>query len=235
MRRTIRKLSLSALALILAVGVGGAFWFGLVPNSLSPLPSINLESPGWLVDPRLASLRFDKAQCRTVLKPPHTDATPIPDNPLRKGCGWVNSVRFSQVGGARLGVNKITCEMAAALSLWIEHEVQPLAMKHFGKRVASLGNMGTYDCRDIIGNPMWKGVRSQHATANALDISGFKLEDGTSISVLRNWKGTGPKAKFLREAHQRACGYFRVALSPNFNVAHRDHFHLDRGILWSCK
>ncbi|MGI9478102.1 MAG: extensin family protein, partial [Hyphomicrobiaceae bacterium] len=32
-----------------------------------------------------------------------------------------------------------------------------------------------------------------------------------------------------------ACHYFRVALSPAFNAAHRDHFHFDRGILWTCQ
>jgi hypothetical protein len=113
--------------------------------------------------------------------------------------------------------------------------VQPLAMEMFGKRVASLGDMGTYDCRNIVGNPFWKGVRSQHATANALDISGFTLEDGRNINVLRDWNDKGQEGKFLHEAHRRACRYFRVTLGPEFNEAHRNHFHLDRGLLWTCK
>ena len=98
-----------------------------------------------------------------------------------------------------------------------------------------LGDMGTYDCRNIVGNPLWKGLRSQHATANAIDISGFTLADGRSISVLKDWKGEGKDAEFLHEVHRRSCRYFRVALGPNFNVAHANHFHFDRGLMWTCR
>jgi hypothetical protein len=223
------------LGLLLVVGISGAYWFGLVPQSVSPLPAISLDSPGWLVDPRLASLRYDAETCHAVLQSPHIDASPIPDNPIKNGCGWVNAVRFSQTGGAKLGVDKITCELAAAVTLWVEHEVQPLAMDTFGKRVTGLGDFGTYDCRNIVGNPFFKDRRSEHATANALDISGFTLEDGRNISVLRDWDSKGPEGKFLHEAHRRACHYFRVVLGPNANEAHKNHFHLDRGILWSCR
>jgi hypothetical protein len=236
MRRTGRHSLRLLLVLLITFTLWAAFWFGLVPQSLSPFPPISLdERPGWFVDQRLSTLRYDPALCKEVLKAPHTDAVPIPDNPLRKGCGWVNAVRFSTTGGARLGVDKLTCEMAAAVTLWVEHEVQPLALETFGKRVASLGDMGTYDCRNIVGNPLWKDLRSQHATANALDISGFTLEDGRTISVLKDWNDKGPEGRFLREAHARACRYFRVTLGPNFNAAHRNHFHLDRGFLWTCR
>jgi len=53
--------------------------------------------------------------------------------------------------------------------------------------------------------------------------------------VLKDWRGQTPEAEFLRLAHAGACNYFRVALGPEFNRAHRDHFHLDRGILSTCK
>ncbi len=180
---------------ILVTGAAiAAFWFGLVPQRFSPFSPISLETrPGWFVDPRLAALRYDPALCQSVLKEPHVDAVPIADNPLKKGCGWTNAVRFSTTGGAKIGVEKLSCEMAAAVTLWMEHEVQPLALEVFGKRVASLGDMGTYDCRNIVGNPFWKDFRSQHATANALDISGFVLEDGRQISVLQDWHGKGPE------------------------------------------
>ena len=62
-----------------------------------------------------------------------------------------------------------------------------------------------------------------------------RLEGGDRISVLKHWKAGGKKAEFLRAVHSGACGYFRVALSPNFNAAHKDHFHFDRGSLWTCR
>jgi hypothetical protein len=231
-----RLFSKGLLVLILLVGVVGAFWFGLVPQSLSPFPAISLDArPTFFVEPRLSSLRLDRALCQAVLKQPHIDATPIPDNPIKNGCGWINAVRFNTTGGAKIGVPNLTCEMAAALTLWVEYEVQPLAREMFGQEVTSLGDFGTYDCRNIVGNPFWKDMRSQHAFANAIDISGFNFADGRRITVLKDWKGKGREAEFLHEAKRRSCRYFRVSLGPDFNAAHSNHFHLDRGMLWTCR
>ena len=127
------------------------------------------------------------------------------------------------------------CEVAAALALWVKHEVQPLARRILGQRVTALQNFGTYSCRKIIGSRFWKSRMSEHATANAIDISRFRLANGTWISVKRHWKGHGKKSQFLRAVHSRACRYFRVSLSPDFNAAHHDHFHFDRGVLSMCR
>lgn len=235
-RKPRRLFSKLLLLFVLLLAGAGAFWFGLVPQRLSPFSPISLEKPPtFFIDARLSSLRFDPTLCLAVLKEPHIDATPIPDRPEQNNCGWVNAVKFSQTGGAKIGVEPLTCEMAAALTLWVEQEVQPLAREMFGQPVTGLGDMGTYGCRNIVGNPFWKGVRSQHASANAIDISGFTFADGRQISVLRDWKGKGDEARFLHEAHRRACRYFRVALGPNFNAAHANHFHFDRGLMWTCK
>jgi hypothetical protein len=141
----------------------------------------------------------------------------------------------SLVGGARLPVDPLSCEMAAALALWAEHAVQPAARNILGSPVASIENFGSYSCRTIIGNAQMRRVMSEHASANALDISSFALEDGRKISVSRHWKGEGPEARFLREVHAWGCSIFRVALSPDYNVEHRDHFHFDRGVWSRCK
>lgn len=235
-RRPRRLFSKFLLLLIFFVAVAGGYWFGLIPQSVSPFGTVSLDTrPAMFVDPKLSTLRFDSALCQSVLKEPHIDASPIPDRVTDNNCGWVNAVKFTHTGGAQIGVEPLTCEMAAALTLWVEHEVQPLAKEMFGQQVVRLGDMGTYDCRNIVGNPFWKGVRSQHAAANAIDISGFTFADGRSISVLKDWKGKGKEAEFLHEAHRRSCRYFRVALGPEFNAAHANHFHFDRGLMWTCR
>jgi hypothetical protein len=234
-QRRFRKTRITLLVLLLA-GLALAFRQGLIPATYSPLPSLDLATrPGFLVDWQLASLRRAPEVCRRMLTGPHIEATPIPDNELRNGCGWTNSVSLSSAGGARIPIDKISCETAAGFALWITHEVQPLAMSLFGQRVASVQNFGTYSCRNIVGNPFWKDARSEHATANALDIGGFTLADGRQISVLRDWRKGGPESEFLRGAHDRSCRYFRVSLGPDFNEAHRNHFHFDRGPLWTCR
>jgi hypothetical protein len=236
MRRSGRNFLRALLALLLTIVVFAAFWFGLVPQRYSPFAPISLDDPPtWFIDPRLAALRHDPELCRAVLRAPHIVATPIADHVLPNGCGWTNAVRVSAVGGAELGLEQLTCEAAAALALWVEQDVQPLAVATFGSRVAGMQDMGTYSCRNIVGNTKWLNTRSQHSLANALDIGGFRLENGKQISVTRDYKGTGPEGRFLREAHMRACRYFRVAIGPAFNEAHWNHLHLDRGILTRCR
>lgn len=209
---------------------------GVLPTWLSPLPALDLSVPNaWFVDWRIAELKRDRALCARVLRPPVISAQAVSVNPIKNGCGWENAVRISSAGGASLSVGTVSCEVAAGIAMWLAHEVQPLAREIFGSRVASVQHMGTYACRNVLGRKMWTTVRSEHATANALDVSAFTLANGRQISVARHWSGTGPEARFLREIHARACRYFRVAIGPEFNALHRDHFHYDRGILSRCK
>ena len=221
---------------LLALGVVAAFREGLLPAAWSPLPALDLSNANaWLVDWRIAELKRDRALCMRVLRPPYITASAVPARPVTNGCGWENAVRISSAGGAALNVGTVSCEVAAGIAMWLAHDVQPLAQSLLGSRVASVQHMGTYACRDIRGRKTWYSVRSQHASANALDIGGFRLADGRQVTVLRHWSGVGPEGRFLREVHDRACRYFRVALGPEFNALHRDHFHYDRGILSRCK
>lgn len=236
MRRTKSILAKLGVTLLLAGAVVTAFREGLVPAKYSPLPVISLNEPGhWLLDWQLAGLRREPELCWRVLKPPYLDAVLVADSPMKDGCGWQNSVRMSLSSGARISVDKISCELAAAFALWMAYEIQPLAMAMLGQRVASVQHMGSYACRNILGSAALKGFRSEHARANAIDIAGFTLADGRQISVLRHWSNTGREGLFIRTAHERACRYFRVAIGPGFNAAHKDHFHLDRGFISACR
>ncbi len=119
-----------------------------------------------------------------------------------------------------------------SLALWERHVVIPAAARHLPRAVARLDHYGSYACRDIAGRA---GTRSRHARAEALDVAGFTLEGGQRVTVLRDWgraapDGTAtPEAAFLREVHDGACRWFDVVLGPDYNAAHRDHLHLDRG------
>ncbi|MBU2033606.1 MAG: extensin family protein, partial [Alphaproteobacteria bacterium] len=78
-----------------------------------------------------------------------------------------------------------------------------------------------------------EGAWSEHATGNAVDIAGFVLADGTRISVLADWDDEGDKGAFLRRVRDGACDSFATVLSPDYNAAHADHFHLDMSPRWS--
>jgi hypothetical protein len=234
-RRRPRALRSTAL-LIFLCGLALAFRQGLVPWYVNPLPAIDLADPSRpFADWRLAAMKHNPDLCRRVLVAPYVEVEPIADHPLQDGCGWTNAVRMTSAGGVRAGFDKVTCEAATALALWLEYGVQPAAQDTFGQRVVAVQSFGTYACRNIIGATYWKDRRSEHAIANAIDIGGFTLANGHHISIRRQWGGDGPEARFLRAAHDSACRYFRVALGPNFNPQHHDHFHLDRGIGWVCE
>ena len=65
--------------------------------------------------------------------------------------------------------------------------------------------------------------------ANAVDIAGFRLADGDADQRrLATGATTGAKGRFLREVRDGACDLFATVLSPDYNAAHRDHFHLDQ-------
>jgi hypothetical protein len=223
-------------ALVVALLLGGLLFVvreGLLPQRWNPLPPLDLAEPDpWFVDWRLSTLRIDADACARLLRSPLIDATQVADQPIANGCGWMNGVRLNAAGGARVSVDRITCEAAAGLALWLAHDVQPVAEEMFGAKVASVQHFGSYACRNMRGST---GMRSEHARANALDVAGFTLTTGRHISVARHWSGGGPEARFLRAVHAGACRTFRVALGPDYNAAHRDHFHYDRGLFASCR
>ncbi len=227
------KLLLAVLVVAFLVAVSE----GYIPDRYSPFATVDLEDPyAFFVDWRLSQLGADRATCKRVFASPLIKARPAADKPIRDGCGWVNAFRVSELAGARLSPIVLRCPEAAALAMWMAHVVQPAARRHLGARITRIRHVGGYACRNIRGwITKYVSWRSEHAKANALDLTGFQLSNGQSVSIARHWTRGGPKAAFLREVHEGACQYFRVALGPDANRLHADHFHLDRGVLRSCR
>lgn len=215
------------------------FRHGYIPARYSPFATISLDDPsGVFLDWRIAQLAEDKATCRRILRKPHISATPVKDRGQYPGCGRYNAFRVSQAGGITLSpALTMECPLAAGLSLWLKHAVQPAAKRHFGQHIASVRHVGGYSCRNIRGG-LGKifALRSEHARSNAIDITSFRLVNGKNINIRKDWsRRESAKGRFLREIHAEACGYFRVTLGPEANALHADHFHLDRGPLRSCR
>lgn len=119
------------------------------------------------------------------------------------------------------------CQLASALPDWVE-TVDGYAQAMLGSRLASVTTGTSYMCRNR--NDEDDGFTSEHGFANALDVTGFALEDGRSIGVVGQWlPSTAPEGRLLRLAHDAACGAFTTVLGPEANREHRDHLHLDLG------
>lgn len=195
-----------------------------------PWTELDLAQPvGAFTGRKLAALERDGGkECKALLRRAGIRFTPLPPRSSGDQCGYSDAVRL--IGGAlEIGYRPqglgTSCPVAAALALWEWHVLQPAALRRFGAKVAEIEHFGSYSCRRIYGRS--EGDWSEHSTANAVDVAGFRLEDGTRISVVKDWKGQGPKAAFLRDVRDGACETFATVLSPDYNEAHRDHLHLD--------
>lgn len=195
-----------------------------------PWTPLDLAQPvGLFTGRKLTALTDDAPLCRRLLDRAGVRHAALP--PRRDGqCGYDDAVRLRS-GGARSialspGEPGVSCAVAASLAMFEWDVVAPAAQRHFGAEVSRIEHFGSYSCRRLYGRD--KGRWSEHATADAIDIAGFRLSDGTRISVARDWRGEGAKAAFLREVRDGACGLFATVLSPDYNAAHRDHFHLDQ-------
>ena len=225
--------------------LGAALWHGwvVVPDRWNPwAPLWPLEAPNGLTPYKLARLADDPAGCMAALRASRLAADPVPDRPVVNGCGWTAAVRVSALP-ARLGPPIVlTCPAALSLALWERHTVQRLALEHIGAPLAGLEHYGSFACRDIGGSAgrgghEGGGRRSEHATANALDVAGFSFADGTVVSVARDWSrgDDDRRGRFLRALHAESCRLWQVVLGPDYNAAHRDHYHLDRGRFRACR
>ena len=76
---------------------------------------------------------------------------------------------------------------------------------------------------------------STHATADAVDITGFRFADGRQLRLISDWDSSGRDAAFLRAARDGACDWFGLTLSPDFNALHADHFHLQARGWGGCR
>jgi hypothetical protein len=123
-----------------------------------------------------------------------------------------------------------------------------LAIDDFASLVAEHGvveivHLSAFRPRSAKGcTPKYDG--KQHCAALALDVGSFRKKDGTVLDVERDFHGkiglgtcageAGPKpaTRAAEELWGWVCesarrGTFHVILTPNYNRAHRNHFHLE--------
>jgi len=147
----------------------------------------------------------------------------------RSACGILAPLRVSAALGGRVRVSPpatIGCPMTAALDRWIHNSVQRAAMRQFRQPVVEIKQISSYSCRGRNGKTT--GKLSEHSFGNALDIAGFKLADGRTITVVKGWwRGSRAEKAFLREAFAGACREFYTVLGPGSDRAHYNHFHVD--------
>ena len=210
---------------------------GLLFLALAPLAMLSacVGSPAHHAAPHRSTTQIAPGpsgrQCLANLGQSQANFTPLPDQYFGAGCSTINTVRLSWLRSddAHLqlaNVGPVTCSLASALQGWARFGVDRAARQVLGSPLARIDTFGSYNCRNIAGT----AHRSAHATANAVDIGAFVLADGHRISVKGKWSdGTPAERNFLRLIRTSACKRFAIVLTPDYNAAHHDHFHLEVG------
>jgi hypothetical protein len=146
-----------------------------------------------------AEIEAAKSECDRLLKGMAIEYEQLA--PIKEGiCGAPAPILVKSIGSdPKVAIDPpatITCPLAAGLYAWLKNKVEPDARAMLGTQVVKLSNASSYVCRNRYGGA--DTPISEHALANALDVSTFVLASGDHLSVLDTWprlvtKEPGPK------------------------------------------
>jgi len=144
-------------------------------------------------------------------------------------CPVKSGVRVFSAGPPLSRAALMSCDLALKLARWDHDVVAPAAERYLKAHVTKLVHLGAWSCRGRPG-----GEWSEHAKGYAIDVAGFTLDNGVTVSVKTDWRAAGPRHDFLIAVAKGACRTFSEVLTPNTNGDHRDHIHLDIGAYKKC-
>ena len=152
---------------------------------------------------------------------------PLPSILGPRSCGAEDVVRLDAVvlkDGKRIALAlaaTLRCPMAETVARWIREEIAPAAAATFGSSVHTVVTGTFYECRGRDRNPDAKV--SEHGHANALDLRGLTLANGTAVDFTDK---SAPK-EFRDYIKQSACTIFTTVLGPGSDSYHENHIHVD--------
>ncbi len=192
-------------------------------------PSFGVSGTGgWSAD----SVKQAQSDCALRLKGLDITYEPMPPIGTAGGCGSPYALKVTAISGVDiLPPAEMNCNMAEALHGWISSSAVPAAKQHLKRKLVKINNASAYVCRRRNGAA--SGKLSEHAKANALDISTLGFDDGSSINIKGDWSGLkqlvglSAQGNFLRHIRRDACIRFTTVLGPGSDRYHGDHFHID--------
>jgi len=205
-----------------AIATAGYRW---LPSYYNPFTPLNLDDPpGRITQYKLR--RLTPEACASLLAQANQKNLIRTQAVADSGgeCPLNNVVRVRDFGPVSLnGSFLASCPLALSSALFVSQQALPLTKRFTGSELTRIEHLGSFACRNIYHRP--DARRSEHATAEALDIAAFRLANGERVTVLNGWKSakTQPWLKALLAA---SCGYYGNGLGPEYNAAHASHFHL---------
>ncbi|MCR6500289.1 extensin family protein [Shinella sp. CPCC 101442] len=169
-----------------------------------------------------------EAACRSDLKTLGVTFEEAPVVNDGKACGIDRPVLLKALpGGVKVEPEAtVRCDTARQLARWLDGSVKPsLDAAMPGETIAALSQASAYVCKNRNGAE--EGKISEHAFGNALDIAGFTLKSGKTITIRPADKEPTLEGAFQRAITEAACLYFTTVLDPGSDAAHQNHLHLD--------
>lgn len=152
---------------------------------------------------------------------PGTSSTCTVEDPIRVQSP-ISGITYRYYSQQQSSPMSVACPLARAMV-----RLGPVLQEF---NITQVLHIGTYNCRAISGT----SSISQHGLALALDIYGFVDASGQDYILERDWEHnttnfSSPKARLLYEVGQRMYEerIFNIILTPNYNSAHDNHFHVD--------
>ncbi|MDP9155963.1 MAG: extensin family protein [Pseudomonadota bacterium] len=205
-----------------------------VPDRYNPFTPIDVHAPpGPLTTLKMWRTTHDETLCAAALEQSGLVYRPVADTSGPGGCVLKDVVRITQSESLRFSSPFMaTCPLAVGIAFFEHQYLQPAAAELYGERVSRVEHVGSYACRNV--NHQQDTALSQHASANAIDLTGFVLADGKRIT-LDGWDDASRDGAFLHRVHEGACHAFRTTLGPDYNALHKTHFHVDMGPYSICR
>lgn len=159
-------------------------WPKTIPEAKAEQEAAKLPPETWPAEEIAAA----KSRCDVILK--KINAIAIPEAPIKQGsCGAPAPIQLISIGkNPQVSISPpavVTCELAEALSLWLDKDLQPLARSYLNGEIIKIESMSSYSCRNAYGRK--GGKLSEHGVANALDIRGFVTANAEQTYVLEDW------------------------------------------------
>ena len=206
-----------------------AFWlYERLPAQYNPFAPLSINDPPTLVTRyKLRQMGNHPQTCLALLQQAKAQGQltfrRVPDS--TENCPLNNVVRVQSFGNVALSSSFLaSCPLALSSTMFVHQRAVPLAQSIIGSDLKRINHLGSFACRNIYNR---EGARrSEHATAEALDISGFGFTGKQQVSVLKGWKADGKGREYLHAVFENGCPFFGNSLGPEYNAAHADHFHL---------
>ncbi|MCT4701079.1 extensin family protein [Enterobacteriaceae bacterium H20N1] len=215
--------------IVLTVTAVAAFWiYERLPPQYNPFAPLSIDDPPTLVTRyKLRQMANHPEACLALLnqaqKREQLSFRSVAD--VGGKCPLNDVVRVQSFGDVKLSSSFLaSCPLALSSTMFIHQRAVPQALATFGSKLTRVNHLGSYACRNIYNRQ--DARLSEHATADALDISGFGFANKQQITVLKGWDSDGQSGEYLRSVFENGCPFFGNALGPDYNAAHANHFHL---------